>query len=248
MKHAATTQEGRGIATVGFDYMFISGSSVYTRAEWSEANDGNVDAADVLKVLVVRDFKSKALFAHAVRCKGADVEGFAVQCIVDDCKWLGYSRIILKSDNERPIVRLLTEALKALRIENVVEQVMEEHPPPYDPQANGAIEVGVKLVKGKLKTMRSALEARVGYKLPVVHPLLAWLVTYSANLLTWFTRGPDGQTAYQRVRGRVFNGKLLHFGEKCLYKTRNPDARNPWSYAVFVGRDNVNGQHILFDG
>ena len=132
MKHAATTQEGRGIATVGFDYMFISGSSVYTRAEWSEANDGNADAGDVLKVLVVRDFKSKALFAHAVRCKGADVEGFAVQCIVDDCKWLGYSRIILKSDNERPIVRLLTEALKALRIENVVEQVMEEHPPPYD--------------------------------------------------------------------------------------------------------------------
>ena len=48
---------------------------------------------------------------------------------------------------------------------------MEEHPPPYDPQANGAIEVGVKLVKGQLKTMRSALEARVGYKLPVVHPL-----------------------------------------------------------------------------
>ena len=27
MKHAATTQEGRGIAIVGFDYMFISGSS-----------------------------------------------------------------------------------------------------------------------------------------------------------------------------------------------------------------------------
>ena len=78
--------------------------------------------------------------------------------------------------------------------------------------------------------------------------MLAWLVTYSANLLTWFTRGPDGQTAYQRVRGRVFNGKLLHFGEKCRYKTRDPDARNPWSYAVFIGRDNVNGQHILFDG
>ena len=38
---------------------------------------------------------------------------------------------------------------------------LEEHPPPYDPQANGAIEVGVKLVKGHLKTMRSALEERI---------------------------------------------------------------------------------------
>ena len=148
----------------------------------------------------MRDFTSKTLFAHAVRCKGADAEGVAVQCIVDDCKWLGYSKVILKSDNERPIVRLPTEAFKALRIENVVEQAMEENPPPFDPQAYGGIEVGVKLVKGQLKTMRSALEAKIGYKLPVVHPLMAWLVSYSASVLTWFTRGPDGRTAYQRVR------------------------------------------------
>ena len=67
----------------------------------------------------------------------------------------------------------------------MVEQVMEEHPLPYDPQSNGAIESGVKLVKGQLKTMRSALESRLGFKIPVAHPLLAWLVTYSANLLTF---------------------------------------------------------------
>ena len=82
-----------------------------------------------------------------------------------------------------------------------------------EPEANGAIEIGVKLVKGHIKTMRSALEAQVGHKIPVSHPVIAWLVTHCANILTWFTRGPDGQTAYQRVRGRVFSGKLLHFGE-----------------------------------
>ena len=52
---------------------------------------------------------------------------------------------------------------------------MEEHPPPYDPQANGGIEVGVKLVKGQLKTMRSALEARVGYKLPAHDGMACYL-------------------------------------------------------------------------
>lgn len=173
MKHSSADQEGRGIAIVGFDYMFVTGSNVYSRVEWSECEERNVDAKDVLKVLVVRDFKSKALFAHAIRCKGADVEGFAVQCVVDDFKWLGCSKVILKSDNERPIVELLTESLKALRVEGI-QQAMEEHPPPYDPQSNGGIEVGVKLVKGHLKIMRSALESRVGYKLPVVHPLMAW--------------------------------------------------------------------------
>ena len=244
--HLAGDYDERGVATVGFDYMFVTATNVYSRVEWSEAAEDKVDERKVLKVLVVRDFKSKALFAHAVRCKGSDVDGFAVQCVIDDLKWLGYSKVILKSDNEPAIVKLLSESLKALRIEGI-EQAMEEHPPPYDPQANGGIEIGVKLVKGHLRTMRSALEARVGYRVPVSHPLMSWLVTYSANILTWFSKGKDGRTAYHRVRGRAFNGKLLHFGEKCRYKCRDGGG-DRWSYAVFVGRDNLNGQHVLFDG
>ena len=102
--------------------------------------------------------------------------------------------MILKSDNEPAIVRLLREALKVLRVEGV-EQAAEEHPPPYDPQSNGAIEVGVKLVKGHFKTMRSSLEARVGFKIPVKHPVMEWLIVHAAGVLTWTSRGVDGRTA-----------------------------------------------------
>ena len=143
-----------------------------------------------------------------------------MQCLVDDIQWLGYSRVILKSDNEPSIVQLLREALKALRVQGM-KQGCEEHPPPYDPQANGGIEVGVKLVKGHLKTLRSSLEDRVRYKIPVTHPLMTWLAPHSANMLTWFSRGKGGRTAYQRVRGRAFNGRLLLFGEFCRYKCRS---------------------------
>ena len=99
----------------------------------------------MLEILVVRDMKSKSIFAHAVRCKGSDEDGHAVQCIMDDIKWLGYTKIILKSDNEPAIRRLLTNALKALRIEGL-ERACEEHPPPDDPHWNGGIEIGAKLV------------------------------------------------------------------------------------------------------
>ena len=70
---------------------------------------------------------------------------------------MGYSKLTLKSDNEPAVVKLLTEALRELRI-NGVSQVLEEHPPEYDPQANGAAEVGVKLLKNHLCTLRCNLE------------------------------------------------------------------------------------------
>ena len=196
----------RGVAVIGFDYMFLTAKDLYSRVELNACDERNIDPKLVTKVLVARDMRSKSVFAHAVVAKGSDEDGFAVQCLVGDIAWLGYSRIILNSDSKPAIVRLLKDALKALRVEGI-EQACEEHPPPYDPQANGGIEVGVKLVKGQFRTMCSALEAKVGYKIPVAHPIIAWLVSHSANVVTWLSRGKDGRTAYQRVRGRPFNGK-----------------------------------------
>ena len=100
-----------------------------------------------VKLLVVRDDRSKALFAHVVPKKGMDEKGFSVDSLVEDIKWLGYAKLALKSDNEPAIVKLLSEALRELRI-NGLSQVLEEHPPEHDPQSNGSAEVGAKLVKG----------------------------------------------------------------------------------------------------
>ena len=109
MGHSASDHAERGIAIVGFDYMFLTSNELYTRAEWEEsAEKKELDPSRVLKILVVRDSKSKAIFAHAVRCKGSDEDGHAVQCVVDDVKWLGYTKVILKSDNEPAIRKLLS--------------------------------------------------------------------------------------------------------------------------------------------
>ena len=134
-------KDARAAAVISFDYCVLADDSeVATEEEFVAAGNKAV------KVLVVRDSQSKSLFAHVVPQKGIDDRGVAVQCLVlvDDARWLGYSEITLKSDNEPAIVKLLSEALRELRI-NGVAQVLEDHPLEYGPLANGSAEVGVRL-------------------------------------------------------------------------------------------------------
>ena len=46
--------------------------------------------------------------------------------MVQDVKWVGYSNITLKSDNEPAIVKLLSESFREMRIHGL-EHIMEEH-------------------------------------------------------------------------------------------------------------------------
>ena len=126
----------------------------------------------VLNVIAMRDGSSKALAARAVPQKGVDPERFTVSCVVDFVLWLGHSRVILMTDNEGPIVSLVRESLKSLRVEGL-EQVGEQHPVPYDPAGNGSAEVGVQLVKGRLATCKRSLELRLQCRIP---PLLRLLL------------------------------------------------------------------------
>ena len=48
-----------------------------------------------------------------MRCRPrVDDKGFAVDALVEDVRWLGYSRVTLKSDNEPAVVKLLAESLR----------------------------------------------------------------------------------------------------------------------------------------
>ena len=90
---------------------------------------------------------TRRIFARVAPVKGVDEEGFAVKSIVDDVVWLGYTKVVLKTDNEPAILKLLQESLGDMMIEEL-DQVMHENSPEYDPQSNGNAEVGVWLVKG----------------------------------------------------------------------------------------------------
>ena len=81
-------------------------------------------------------------------------------------------KLTQKSDNELAIVKLLSGALREFRIQGV-PRVLEEPHPEYDPQANGAAEVGEKLLQGLFRRIRSSVESEIGHRVPVRFPLVA---------------------------------------------------------------------------
>ena len=137
-----TSDHAHEIPIVSLDYMFMSSRGVFERHEWQPA-----EGEKSLKVLVARDSRSRSVFAHAVPCKGVDEKRFSVDEVVKDIEWLGYSKVIVKSDNEPAINKLVIESLKALRVAGL-EQASEEKSVQYDPQTNSGAETGGARGKG----------------------------------------------------------------------------------------------------
>ena len=70
-----------------------------------------------LKILVCKDSWTKAVFAHVVDKKALDEQNYVIDRLMEDLRWLGFSRISLRSDNENAIVQVLKRALVTARIE-----------------------------------------------------------------------------------------------------------------------------------
>ena len=169
-----------------------------------------------------------------------------------DVEWIGATEVIMKSDQEKPIVALLKNALTALRVEGL-EQAGEEHSPAYDPQANGAVESAVGDTKGRLRTNILALEARLRHRIPPDHPIVTLLVPHVTFLMRTQIRGVDGTTAYQRLRGRPYATRLVEFGEVYRYKLKQKDVIEGgsmaarWSTGLFLGMNSSDNMCMIFD-
>ena len=81
MGHANIDYGVRSIATVAMDYFSVTRSDVYNFEEWRDEKPRQKLEEGALKVMVVRDLKSKASFAHAVEAEGADERGFIVDAM-----------------------------------------------------------------------------------------------------------------------------------------------------------------------
>ena len=185
--------------------------------------DPEDESTTCVLVVAIRtsDDRQSCVFGHLVPAKGVDIDKFSVDFIVGDILWTGYTKVLLKSDNEPAIFKLLVEALRELRV-NGLEQVLSDNSPEYDPQANGAAESAVKSWKGMCYTHKAALEARLGMKIPVRHPLTAWLAKWSGEVQSWDVKGQEGLTPYYRIRGKPFRTRLLTLAESCRYTVSEP--------------------------
>ena len=237
---------GSNVPVVACDYLIVTKRGIYRRTESVEASEM------LLKILVVKDAKSKYIGAHVVPVKGPGEDRYAAEKLRRDILWLGYSRVILRADNEPAIVAVVAEALKGLKVD-VVDQAASSAPPAYDSKANGSIEHAVRLVQGLLRTLKLCLERRLLHSIPADHAIMAWLVQHTAWLLTVQSRGQDGFTAYERLRGKPWSRRMACFGETCLAKLHKGDIGKEevpklaarWCRAVLLGYDRDTNEYIL---
>jgi len=236
--------ESHRVAIVSMDYAFVTRKGQVV----SQGEEG-WDDEEALKLLVVKDSMSRSVFAHAVPQKGIDEKNYAVDTVVSDVMWLGYNKVLLKSDNEPAMVKVLKEVITRLKVLGV-DQVGEEHSPPYDSQANGSVENAVKQVKARMRTLKLCLERRIGKRIPPKHPVMTWMAPHAAAILRYRCRGDDGKTPYERIRLRPFNTRLVGFCEKVSYKnkTKEPtEDEHVWHHGLFLGICPLTGQYVLFD-
>ena len=106
-----------------------------------------------MPILVSRDRRSKWINAAVVPQKGNCA--YAVKRLAEDIGALGYSWVILKSDQE-PAVKELKARVKMERGEDII---MEESPA-YEHRSNGEVERAIQTVQGQVRTLKSAMETR----------------------------------------------------------------------------------------
>ncbi len=252
----------RGVPVFSFDYLFITKSrKILTKAELLASTDEEV----MVKILAAYDTHGRAVFGHVVPVKGAGEDRYAVDRLVEDVRWLGYSRISLRSDNENAILDLLTKTLKELRIvvvgdedvkeSGVPDQILEEHSARFDSSSNGAIENGVKRLAGMIRTHKLCLEERIGRVIPPHHAIITWLVEWCAWVLTMRVVGEDGITAHRRIRGRDYGKRQGYFGEYLMYKVPDQDELKSregslaarWRHGLLIGYSMTSPEYWIYE-
>ena len=220
------------IPRVGVDYFFVTDAGVWRRKElkYGLTEEGDKELREdrkrgvVMKGILIRCHETRCVFAHVVPCKGPDEDSYVVDLITSAVAWLGHTRVILKSDNEVALLAVVKRALEAIKCKVDVSMASSEQSAPYDSQSNGGTEVGVRALRGLVRTVKLCTERRIGREIPPNHPMIAWIIEHAAVLLNACCVGEDGKTGWSRARGRGFGQRLYGFGESVFWK---PTAKGP---------------------
>ena len=128
-------EEEQSVTTVSMDYAFMTNDDV------KDSEQG------YMPILVMLDRNTGKLNANVVPTKG--INPYAVKKAVQNINLLGYSKIVLKCDQEPAIVSLRDAIKRELGTTTVPEES-----PVGESQSNGEVEGAIKLIKAQIRTMR----------------------------------------------------------------------------------------------
>ena len=70
------------------------------------------EAGALIKCIILRCSKTKAIFAHVVPCKGVDEDDYVTNLVIKSLEWLGHTAMILKADNERALQAFVSRVIR----------------------------------------------------------------------------------------------------------------------------------------
>ena len=126
------------VSTVSVDYMFMG----------EHQKEGEEKG---MPIMCIKDRKTKVIRARVTPQKG--LHWYPVKVLTNFIRALGYTKVIVKSDQEPAILNLK----EGVDNENSCEVVMEESPG-YDSKGNGEIERAVQMVQEKFRAVKDGVE------------------------------------------------------------------------------------------
>ena len=208
-------------------------------ADYAYVRD-HMDTA-VVTVLVVRLKPSNLLMATVCDEKGLDES--VVTRLSQFIKASGYARIAYRSDQEASLRALFEAAFVTSQRQGEsynakLEQLVPEASSVGESQSNGLAENSVQRIEDLLRTYKSALETRVGIRIPNDSAVMRWLVEHAASVFNRHLCNADGKTPFEEIHGQRWRGRQVEFGEQVFYfvpKRLRAKLNLRWRVGSFMG-------------
>ena len=129
-----------------------------------------------------------------------------------------------------------------------VSQAVAEFSAVGESASNGRAERTVQAVEDLLRTLKSALEARIKTRIPAEHAIMRWLVEHVATILNRYSVNKEGVTPFFAFHGKRSAEKLVEFGEKVFfYVPRKARAKldHRWRLGTFVGLSTSSNESMI---
>ena len=200
------------VVRVSLDYTYLTEDVKGVEADHEKGETAKTSMA----VLVMVETLCRSVWGYACETKGGSEE-WVVDQVVEDIETIGLAseRIIIKGDQESSLTDLQRQIAKArCGYGSALESSRVG-----DSNSNGRVERAIQDLCGLVRTLRSCLEEKVGGKIHLNDLVVPWIVRHAGHLITMCRIREDGRTAYQLMKGRRTNAKLVMFGEFFLSKS-----------------------------
>ena len=192
--------------------------------------------------------------ARATGSKGIGENGetdWLIKDMVEELKSWGHtggpeSSLILKCDGE-PAIKAVRDMVGRM----LGGTVVPENTPKNESQCNGAAEEAGKTVSEVVVVFKEQLEERAGIEIKPGDNITLWMIRWAAMNVSRYLVGQDGQTGYERRRGRKCNIPVARFGEMVWYrelrenKERRDKFSTEWKEGIWLGHSRNSNETLV---